>query len=84
MQHRYYYYFMFQGYTDAVLYELIKSSESTSVYQLKFILNKIVDRQDTRDPKITQKIKELITDIDQKDSYINLATKDIPPLVFAP
>lgn len=74
----------FQGYSDAVLYELINSSKDTSAYQLKFILSKIVDRQDTRDTKITMKIKELVKDIDQKDSYINLATKYIPPLVFAP
>lgn len=72
----------FQGYTDAILQQLVESSTGTSAYQLRYVLNKIVERQDTKRADLLNKIKKLVTDLDQDNSYINDALRYIPPLPF--
>ncbi|KAJ8981929.1 hypothetical protein NQ317_002099 [Molorchus minor] len=73
----------YQGYSDEVLQELIKSSMGTSAYQLRMVINKVVERGDTRKQDIVKKINQLIADLDEPHSYINEALKDIPPLPYA-
>ncbi|KAJ8971254.1 hypothetical protein NQ314_000795 [Rhamnusium bicolor] len=70
------------GYTDKVLQDLAESSTGTSAHQLRTVLSKIVERGDTRKPDIVKKMKQLITDLDESGSYINLALRYIPPLSF--
>lgn len=70
------------GYTDRVLQELSESSTGSSAYQLRYVMNKIVQRQDTKRQEILGKIQKLIDDLDQDNSYINDALRYIPPLSF--
>ncbi|XP_018568998.1 uncharacterized protein LOC108909223 [Anoplophora glabripennis] len=72
----------YQGYSDAVLQVLIESSKESSAYQLRTVLNKIIERSDTKKPDIVKKIKQLVTDLDEHSSYINNALRYIPALPF--
>ncbi|XP_076257109.1 ecdysone-inducible gene E3 [Rhynchophorus ferrugineus] len=74
----------YAGYEQGVLDNLIKFSSSTSSYQLKSVLNRVVEQKEIRRNDIITKIKDLLTDLDNENSFINKALKDIPPLVFAP
>ncbi|XP_074028781.1 ecdysone-inducible gene E3 [Leptinotarsa decemlineata] len=73
----------YSGYTDRILKELSDSSTSTSAYQLRVVMNKVIERDDTKKPDIVKKIKEIVNDLDESNSYINLALRYIPPLSFA-
>ncbi|CAG9767642.1 unnamed protein product [Ceutorhynchus assimilis] len=73
----------YAGYTDTVLTDLVKFSQSTSSHQLRAILNRVKENGDTPKTDILVKIEELIKDLDQEGSYINKALSDIPPLAFA-
>lgn len=72
----------FQGYSESVLKELAESSTGTSAYQLRYVLNRIVERGDTKQPQIINKIKQMVADLDKDNSYINDALRYIPPLPF--
>ncbi|CAH0549231.1 unnamed protein product [Brassicogethes aeneus] len=72
----------FQGYSEKVLSNLVDSSTGTSAFQLRFVLDKILQRQEVKKPEITSKITKLIQDLDIDSSYINDALRYIPPLPF--
>ncbi|XP_050300273.1 uncharacterized protein LOC126738855 [Anthonomus grandis grandis] len=72
----------YNGFTEEVLNNLVNFSTSTSSNQLKATLKKIIEKGDTRKENVMSKIKSLIMDLEQENSYINNALKDIPPLSF--
>ncbi|XP_066259983.1 uncharacterized protein ImpE3 [Euwallacea similis] len=72
----------FSGYTSDVVTSLSNFSEFTSSYQLRSILNKVIESKEIKKTDVLKKIETLIVDLDDEDSYINTALKDIPPLVF--
>ncbi|XP_030747571.1 uncharacterized protein LOC115876037 isoform X2 [Sitophilus oryzae] len=74
----------FAGYQQDVLKDLIDFSSSTASYQLLSVLKKVVEKNEIKKADVVMKMKTLITDLEEENSYINLALKDIPPLVFAP
>lgn len=55
---------------------------STSAHQLERILSKVIERRDISEAQIIKKIKTLVDDFQQPDSYINQALADIPPLAY--
>ncbi|XP_066144212.1 uncharacterized protein ImpE3 [Euwallacea fornicatus] len=72
----------FSGYTIDVVTSLSNFSEFTSSYQLRSILNKLIESKEIKKADVLKKIEILIDDLDDGDSYINIALKNIPPLVF--
>ncbi|KAK9876097.1 hypothetical protein WA026_011208 [Henosepilachna vigintioctopunctata] len=72
----------YQGYYDHVLIELSKTSSGTSANQLKFVLQKILTNQDTKQPDVKKKINALLEDLSNEESYLNKAIKDIEPMQF--
>lgn len=75
--------FFFQGYTDDVVKNLVEFSRYDSSFQLKSVLNKIIENNDTKKADVVNKIKSLVADLDDQTSYLNVALSGIPPLVFA-
>ncbi|XP_045467194.1 uncharacterized protein LOC123675747 [Harmonia axyridis] len=73
----------FQGYHHHVLIELSKTSSGTAADQLKFILEKILANQDTKQPAVKKKISALLEDLNTDNSYIHKALLYIPPLQFS-
>ncbi|CAH1111907.1 unnamed protein product [Psylliodes chrysocephalus] len=73
----------YNGYTEQILRELADTSSNTSAYQLKIVFKRVIDRRDSSRQDIVNKIKQLIKDLDDSNSYLNLALKYIPPLVFS-
>ncbi|CAH1994051.1 unnamed protein product [Acanthoscelides obtectus] len=73
----------YQGYHDRVLKDLSDSSSRTSAYQLKRVLSKVLERRDTKREDIMKKMMMIISDLDEHNSYLNMALKYIPPLAFA-
>lgn len=70
------------GYTSEVLQVLVEISKGTSAEQLQAVLKRLVEQRNTRDPKTTTKINNLLKDLGIPKSYINEALKYIPPLRF--
>lgn len=62
---------------------LEESSSGTAADQLKTVLNKVVEKQETNDQSILKRIKGLLEDLEKSDSYLNNALRYIPPLQFA-
>ncbi|KAG5888299.1 hypothetical protein JTB14_022188, partial [Gonioctena quinquepunctata] len=75
-------YSKYHGFSEKTLKQLVDSSVSTSAYQLRVVMNKIIERHDTRKEDIMKKIKQLVSDLDETNSYLNLALRYIPPLAF--
>nr|CAI5826701.1 unnamed protein product [Callosobruchus analis] len=73
----------YQGYHDRILKDLSESSSRTSAYQLRSVLSKVLERRDTKREDILKKMMMIVTDLDQHNSYLNMALKYIPPLAFA-
>ncbi|XP_060533360.1 uncharacterized protein LOC132706194 [Cylas formicarius] len=73
----------FNGYNNAVLKTLVDSSSGTSSDQLKIVLRKLLDNQDSKKPDVVARVREVLQDLEQPSSYINAALKGIPPLKFA-
>lgn len=70
------------GYTSEVLQALVEISQGTSAEQLQAVLKRLAAQRNTRDPKTTTKINNLLKDLDTPDSYIQVALQYIPPLNF--
>lgn len=62
---------------------LEESSSGTAADQLKTVLSKVVEKQETNDQSIIKKVKALLLDLEKSDSYLNDALRYIPPLQFA-
>lgn len=75
--------FIFQGYSQSVLTQLAEMSTGTSADQLKGVLSKVVERNDTKNPQLIKKIKSLLKDLEDSSSYISTALRYVPPLPFA-
>ncbi|XP_057661617.1 uncharacterized protein LOC130897066 [Diorhabda carinulata] len=73
----------YQGYTERMLKELADISTGTSSYQLLYTLKKLIEHRDTNRADILKKVKQLITDLEESNSYINMALQYIPPLSYA-
>lgn len=73
----------YQGYTERMLKELADISTGTSSYQLLYTLKKLIEHRDTNKADILRKVKQLIIDLEESNSYINMALQYIPPLTFA-
>ncbi|XP_044763316.1 uncharacterized protein LOC123320178 [Coccinella septempunctata] len=73
----------FQGYHQHVLVELSKTSSGTAADQLKFVLEKILTNQDSKQPEVKRKISALLEDLKTDNSYIHKALLYIPPLQFS-
>ncbi|XP_072381124.1 uncharacterized protein ImpE3 [Diabrotica undecimpunctata] len=73
----------YHGYPQKILKELADLSTSTSAYQLQYTLKKVVEHRDTSRSDIIKKVNQLVGELDDPNSYINVALKYIPPLVFA-
>ncbi|KAF2885278.1 hypothetical protein ILUMI_20901 [Ignelater luminosus] len=71
------------GYAQDILTVLAEASTGTSANQLQVILSKIVERRDTKDQSILNKLKTLLTDLEKSNSYLNDALRYIPPLQFS-
>ncbi|KAB0790899.1 hypothetical protein PPYR_02699 [Photinus pyralis] len=70
------------GYTSDVLQILVEISQGTSAEQLQEVLKRLAAQRNTRDPKTTTKINNLLKDLDTPNSYIHAALQYIPPLNF--
>lgn len=62
---------------------LVEFSRYDSSFQLKSVLNKIIENNDTKKSDVVSKIKSLVADLDDQTSYLNVALSGIPPLAFA-
>lgn len=62
---------------------LVEFSRYDSSFQLKSVLNKIIENNDTKKADVVSKIKSLVADLDDQTSYLNVALSGIPPLAFA-
>lgn len=62
---------------------LVEFSRYDSSFQLKSVLNKIIENNDTKKADVVSKIKSLVADLDDQTSYLNVALSGIPALAFA-
>lgn len=66
-----------------MLQSLFETSMGTSLEQLRFVLSKVVEKRDIKQENVLAKIRTLLKDTEQDNSYLHDALRYIPPLKFS-
>uniref|UniRef100_A0A182W080 Uncharacterized protein n=1 Tax=Anopheles minimus TaxID=112268 RepID=A0A182W080_9DIPT len=75
-------YSIYEGYSEAILDELTQMNFSTAKEQLHYALTQLLERKDIEKSDVVSRSKQMITDLDTRNSAITKALEVVPPLRF--
>ncbi|KFB40537.1 AGAP003032-PA-like protein [Anopheles sinensis] len=70
------------GYSEAILEEMYQMNFPSAKEQLQFALTQLLERKDVTKSDVVSRTKQMIKDLDTKNSAIAFALELVPPLVF--
>ncbi|XP_058129769.1 coiled-coil domain-containing protein 80 [Anopheles coustani] len=75
-------YNFYVGYSEAILEEMYQMNFPSAKEQLQFALTQLLERKDITKSDVVSRTKQMIKDLDTKNSAITYALELVPPLVF--
>uniref|UniRef100_A0A182MGV3 Uncharacterized protein n=1 Tax=Anopheles culicifacies TaxID=139723 RepID=A0A182MGV3_9DIPT len=75
-------YSIYEGYSEAILNELTQMNFSTAKEQLHYALTQLLERKDIEKSDVVSRSKQMITDLNTRNSAITMALEVVPPLRF--
>uniref|UniRef100_A0A182RNP5 Uncharacterized protein n=1 Tax=Anopheles funestus TaxID=62324 RepID=A0A182RNP5_ANOFN len=75
-------YSIYEGYSEAILSELEKMKFSTAKDQLHYALTQLLERKDIEKSDVVSRAKQMITDLNTRNSQISMTLEVVPPLQF--
>ncbi|XP_050071986.1 uncharacterized protein LOC126559856 [Anopheles maculipalpis] len=75
-------YSIYEGYSEAILNELYQMNFVTAKDQLHYALTQLLERKDIEKSDVVSRSKQMITDLNTRNSAITMALEVVPPLRF--
>ncbi|XP_053659312.1 uncharacterized protein LOC128708363 [Anopheles marshallii] len=75
-------YSIYEGYSEAILNELEQMSFPTAKDQLHYALTQLLERKDIEKSDVVSRSKQMITDLNTRNSAITMVLEVVPPLQF--
>ncbi|XP_035900445.1 uncharacterized protein LOC118506839 [Anopheles stephensi] len=75
-------YSIYEGYSEAILSELYQMNFATAKDQLHYALTQLLERKDIEKSDVVSRSKQMITDLNTRNSAITMALEVVPPLRF--
>uniref|UniRef100_A0A182Q2W7 Uncharacterized protein n=1 Tax=Anopheles farauti TaxID=69004 RepID=A0A182Q2W7_9DIPT len=75
-------YNIYEGYSEAILEELTLMDFPTAKDQLHYALTQLLERKDIEKSDVVSRSKQMITDLNTRNSALTMALEVVPPLRF--
>ncbi|XP_052890311.1 uncharacterized protein LOC128298582 [Anopheles moucheti] len=75
-------YSIYEGYSEAILSELEQMNFPTAKDQLHYALTQLLERKDIEKSDVVSRAKQMITDLNTRNSAITMVLEVVPPLQF--
>lgn len=72
----------FTGFSDVVMKELIESGNNGARQQLRFVLQKMLDRKDCQHDYANNRAREMVTELGKDESTLSNEIRYLQPLVY--
>ncbi|XP_053670392.1 uncharacterized protein LOC128720724 [Anopheles nili] len=75
-------YNVYEGYSEAIIDELMQMNFSTAREQLRYSLTQLLERKDIEKSDVVSRTKQMIADLDTRNSVLTMVLEVVPPLRF--
>uniref|UniRef100_A0A182N623 Uncharacterized protein n=1 Tax=Anopheles dirus TaxID=7168 RepID=A0A182N623_9DIPT len=75
-------YSIYEGYSEAILEELSQMDFPTAKDQLHYALTQLLERKDIEKSDVVSRSKQMITDLNTRNSALTMVLEVVPPLRF--